>query len=530
MTDSTAPHRVVVVGNGLAGARLQDEVLRRDPAGERVRVVVYGDEPHPAYNRILLSTVVAGRLRPEDIGLRPSSWADDHADRTHLGVSVTGIDRARRTITRSDGRTDTYDTLVLATGSSAALPPVPGLRDDDGQPAPGVVTFRTLEDCAVIAASAGPGSRVVVVGAGLLGVEAARGAAMRGAQVTVVHPKTHPMEKQLDRAGGAVLARVLRELGVDIALGARAAAVRHVDGALQVDLTDGTCVDADLVVVTAGARPNTDLAVACGLTVGRAVVVDDRLRTSDPHIRAIGDCAEHRGEVYGLVQPAWEMAAVLADDLCGVDGSAYEGSAVVTRLKAHGIDLASMGCVETPDDDETEVLTLSDPTRGRYAKVLVRKDRLIGAVMLGNPEVVGTLGQYFDAGTPVPSDRMTLLLGHLAGGPAETSSPSTMPDAAVVCRCNTVTKKHLVAAWRRGCHTTTAMAQATRATTGCGSCVSAVDGLCEWLHRADPPTADPPTADPPTADPPTADPPTADPLAPASSPDPRPTSLVRSST
>lgn len=510
MTERTAPHRVIVVGNGLAGARLQDEILRRDPTGTRVHVAVYGDEPHPAYNRILLSTVVAGRLTANDIGLRPPSWADDPAHEVHLGVAVTAVDRARRTVTRSDGGTDTYDTLVLATGSSAVLPPVPGMAHDDGRPVPGVVTFRTLEDCAVIAESAGPGSRVVVIGAGLLGVEAARGAALRGAQVTVVHPKSHPMEKQLDAAGGAVLARVLGELGMDLALGARASAVRTADGALQVDLTDGTSVAADLVVVTAGARPDTDLAAACGLTIGRGVVVDDRLRTSDPHIRALGDCAEHRGEVHGLVQPAWEMAAVLADDLCGGDGPGYGGSAVVTRLKAHGIDLASMGCVETPDDDEAEVLTLSDPTRGRYAKVIVRKDRLVGAVMLGNPEVVGTLGQYFDAGTPVPSDRMTLLLGHLAGGPAETASPSTMPDAAVVCRCNTVTKKHLVSAWRRGCHTTAAMAQATRATTGCGSCVSAVDGLCDWLHRADPPTADSST--------------------PASSSDPRPATLVRSST
>ncbi|MBM7414331.1 MULTISPECIES: FAD-dependent oxidoreductase [Nocardiaceae] len=485
----SAPHRVVVVGNGLAGARLQEEIHRRDADAARVQVVVYGDENHAAYNRILLSNVVAGHLTPRDTRIKPENWCERNGLETHIGVAVTSIDRERRTITRSDGYTDTYDTLVLATGSRSFLPPAPGMTDADGHPADGVVAFRTLADCDAITAGSGPGSRVVVIGAGLLGIEAARGALMRGSDVTIVHPRAYPMERQMDAGGGAVLTRVLRELGMDVALGARAEALRTApDGTRELVLSDGSALPADLVVVAAGIRPNIDLAVAAGLDVDRAVVVDDDLRTSDPHIRAIGECAQHRGEVYGLVQPAWEMAGVVADQLCGTASRAeYHGTAQITRLKAHDVDLASMGEIDVdPNDTESEVLVMSDPTRGRYAKVVVRKDRLVGAVMLGNPEVVGTLSQYFDGGSLVPVDRMTLLLGHLVGGPTESSNPSTMPDAAVICRCNTVTKKHLVSAWRDGAHTPEAMAEKTRATTGCGSCVGVVDGLCDWLHRADP--------------------------------------------
>lgn len=492
MSETDRRHRVVVVGNGLAGARLQDEIHRRDPKAERVEVVVYGDEPHSAYNRILLSNVVAGQLRPVDTRLKPEDWCVRHGLTTHVGVAITAIDPAARTVARSDGQVDRYDTLVLATGSRPFVPPARGLTDDAGRLADGVVAFRTLGDCESIVAAATPGTRVVVIGAGLLGIEAARGALMRGAQVTIVHPRAYPMEKQMDGAGGAVLTRVLRELGMDVALDARAKELRvGADGSRELVLSDGSAIGADLVIVAAGIRPNVALAAEAGLVVDRAVVVDDDLRTSDPQIRAIGECAQHRGDVYGLVQPAWEMAGVVADQLCGTGGgTGYDGTAQITRLKAHDVDLASMGEVDADGaDTDTEVLVMSDPTRGRYAKVVVRKDRLVGAVMLGNPEVVGTLSQYFDGATPVPSDRMTLLLGHLVGGATESANPSTMPDAAVICRCNTVTKKHLVTAWRAGAHTPTSMAEKTRATTGCGSCVGVVEGLCEWLHRVDPPDA-----------------------------------------
>ncbi|MGB3773313.1 MAG: FAD-dependent oxidoreductase [Rhodococcus sp. (in: high G+C Gram-positive bacteria)] len=484
--------RVVIVGNGLAGARLQEEIHRRDPTAAVVSVVVYGDENHAAYNRILLSNVVAGHLTPSDTRIKPENWCERNGLETHVGIAVTAIDRDAKTISRSDGATDTYDTLVLATGSRSFLPTAAGMTDPDGRLVDGVVAFRTLADCDAITSVAQPGARVVVIGAGLLGIEAARGALTRGAQVTIVHPRGYPMEKQMDAGGGAVLTRVLRELGMDVALNARAESVRTApDGTRELLLSDGGALPADLIVVAAGIRPNVELARDAGLDVDRAIVVDDDLRTSDPSIRAIGECAQHRGEVYGLVQPAWEMAGVVADQVCGTGlKTTYSGTAQITRLKAHDVDLASMGEIEVDESDtESEVLVMSDPTRGRYAKVVVRKDRLVGAVMLGNPEVVGSLSQYFDGGSLVPVDRMTLLLGHLVGGPTESVNPSTMPDSAVVCRCNTVTKKQLVVSWGGGAHTPQAMSESTRATTGCGSCVGVVEGLCEWLHRVDPPDA-----------------------------------------
>jgi assimilatory nitrate reductase electron transfer subunit len=479
--------RVVIIGNGMAGARLQEELHRRDPAGEQVTSVVIGDEPNAAYNRILMSNVVAGRITAADTKIRADNWYTERNLQTHIGVRVERVDRDTKSVHCSDGSVHRYDSLVFATGSRAFIPPIDGALTDAGAPVPGVIAFRNLADCEAIVSSLREGTRVVVVGGGLLGLEAARGALLRGAQVTVVHPRGFPMEKQMDAAGGAVLTRVLREIGMDVVLGSRVTAVRErPDTGREVVLTDGSTLGADLVIVTAGIAPNVELAAAADLSVERAIKVDDQLRTSDPSIYAIGECAQHRDIVYGLVQPGWEMAEAVAQNLLGDQMVSYEGTQQILRLKAHDVDLASMGEVDTdPNDLDAEVLTLSDPHRGRYAKVVVRKDRLVGAVLLGNPEVVGTITQLFDSGAPVPSDRMRLLLGHLVGGATESASPAQMPGEAIICRCNTVSKKNLTDAWRKGARSPLAMADATRATTGCGSCESVVEGLCEWLATAD---------------------------------------------
>jgi assimilatory nitrate reductase electron transfer subunit len=479
--------RVVIIGNGMAGSRLQEELHRRDPAGEQVTSVVIGDEPNAAYNRILMSNVVAGRINAADTKIRADNWYTERNLQTYIGVRVERVDRDTKSVHCSDGSVHQYDSLVFATGSRAFIPPIEGALTQAGTPVPGVIAFRNLADCESIVSSLREGTRVVVVGGGLLGLEAARGALMRGAQVTVVHPRGFPMEKQMDAAGGAVLTRVLREIGMDVVLGSRVTAVRErPDTGREVVLTDGSTLGADLVIVTAGIAPNVELAAAADLSVERAIKVDDQLRTSDPSIYAIGECAQHRDIVYGLVQPGWEMAEAVAQNLLGDQLVSYEGTQQILRLKAHDVDLASMGEVDTdPNDLEAEVLTLSDPHRGRYAKVVVRKDRLVGAVLLGNPEVVGTITQLFDSGAPVPNDRMRLLLGHLIGGATESASPAQMPGEAIICRCNTVSKKNLTDAWRKGARSPLAMADATRATTGCGSCESVVEGLCEWLATAD---------------------------------------------
>lgn len=484
--------RVVVVGNGMAGARLVEELRRRDPDGAQVHPVVLGAEPHPAYNRVLLSTVLAGGLGADAVRLHPAGWAARHGLDVRTGTTVVGIDRARQQVECADGSTEGYDVLVLATGSRPFLPPVPGLLDAQGAPAEGVVCFRTVTDCHTILDVAQPGARVVVLGGGLLGLEAARGVLARGAEVTVVHAGAVPIDRQLDAGAGAVLTKVLTELGVRVRLSASAVQYRPERGNRGLVLDDGSFVGADLVVVATGVRPEVDLARAADLVTEQAVVVDDELRTSDRRIRAIGECAQHRGTVHGLVQPAWEHAAVVADLLTGADPAArYTGSRVVTRLKAHDVDVASMGEVSADvHDPDLEVLTFADPTRGRYAKLVLRADLVVGAVLLGSPEAAAALTQLYDRGAPAPVDRLALLLGR-PGAAEPAPSPAHMPGRAVVCRCNTVTKNHLTTAWRAGAHSVAALAVATRATTGCGSCVGVVEGICGWLGASEPgaPTA-----------------------------------------
>jgi assimilatory nitrate reductase electron transfer subunit len=463
---------VVVAGYGMAGARFAEEIRRRDPHGERVSLTILGEEPHLAYNRVLLSGVVAGSMRAENVTLHGPEWES----RVRLGVSVTSIDRDTRKVFLSDGTAIAYDALVLATGSRAWLPPVEGLTAD----APGVVAFRTLDDCARILEAAEPGVPVAVLGGGLLGLEAARGLASRGCQVTVVHPVGHLMERQLDPGAGAVLARRLSGLGIEFRLNAKVSGYVPGDG---LKLADGL-VPADFVVVAAGVKAETTVAAAAGITVDRGIVVDDCLRTNDPRVHAIGDCAQHPGTVAGLVQPAWDQAEVLADLLTGTNVAArYRGTPVVTRLKARDVDLAAMGEVHVDVDvPDAEVLCLNDPVRGRYAKLVIRNDRVAGAILVGTPDAAAMITQLYDGHLPVPSDRLAVLLGRALPSEATiAASPAELPASAVVCRCNSVSKGQLVSAWRSGAGSVTELASATRATTGCGSCREVVCGIAEWL-------------------------------------------------
>jgi assimilatory nitrate reductase electron transfer subunit len=452
--------RVAVVGYGMAGARLVSELRARCAD---VKVTGFGAEPHRAYNRILLSNLLAGKAREEDLMLaEPAAGVD-----VRVGVPVTAVDAARRVVRTADDEQE-YDAIVLATGSRAIVPPL-------GEP--DVLVFRTLDDCRRIAAAARGARTAIVLGGGLLGIEAARGLAGRGLDVTVVHAAGHLMERQLNPDAGGVLAGTLGALGVGVRVDAQATGWR--DGALH--LADGSRLAADLIVVACGVRPETGLAERAGLRVNRGIVVDDAMRTSAEGVYAIGDCAEHRGTVYGLVGPAWEQAATVADRLTG-GGSTYHGSRLVTRLKASGIDLAAMGSA-----DGDEVLTFADPSRGTYARLVVRDDRLAGAVLVGDNPTVGTVVQLYDRGGRVPADRRALLLGRAVGGDATpAASPALMPDQAVVCRCNTVTKGRITAAWRAGARSVDGVAAATRATTGCGGCVDAVIGILDWLSTVDP--------------------------------------------
>lgn len=456
--------KLVVVGNGMAGARLVSEARALAPDLE---ITVLGAENWQPYNRVLLSNVLAGSSGPDQVRLLDPSWYAEHGVTAVLGAEVVAVDRDARTVTTADGRREPYDTLVLATGSAAVVPPIPGAEH--------AVAFRTLDDCRQIMDAALTARGAVVVGGGLLGIEAARGLAGRGLPVTLLHLADHLMERQLDAEAGLVLGETLGGLGVEIRTGVNVTEIVPGSG---VRLAEGELVPGELVVLACGVRPVTGLAADAGLAVRRGVVVDDELRTSDPSIFAIGECAEHDGTVYGLVAPAWEQAAVAAGVITG--GKAlYRGSRLVTRLKAKSVELAAMGETHLTED-QAEVVRFSHRARGTYRKLVIRDGRLVGAIVLGASDAVGELTQLFDRGGPVPGDRAGLLFPGLAGAPLA-DSPVRMPDAARVCQCNNVTKGQIRACWEAGARDVAAVAAATRATTGCGTCRDAVEGIVGWL-------------------------------------------------
>ncbi|WP_133918257.1 NAD(P)/FAD-dependent oxidoreductase [Streptomyces sp. NBC_00582] len=400
----TSNSRVVVIGAGLAGVRL---ARRLGELG--VPALLIGDEEHRPYNRVLLAEVLAGRYAPEVIALPAPTGL--------VRARVTGIDRARRTVACADGTEIAYDTLVLATGSNPVLPPLRGLFTPDHVLPEGVHAFRTMDDCLGLSKAVRPGVRAVVIGGGLLGVSAARALAMRGAQVVLAQQSERLMERQLDPGASALVLRHLRDLGVEVHTECRVRDVRCVGGAVRsVEMADGYALDADLVVLACGVSPRAGLAKQAGLAVHKGVLVDDELRTSDPHIRAIGDCAQHDGTVYGLAAPALEQADVLAESLAGDPAARYGGTRVLTRLTLSGngvlsgegvFDLAAFGETEPlPGDD---VVQLADATRGTYRKVVVRDDRLVGGVLVGELGTVGALARAWEGAEPLPSDGGPLL-------------------------------------------------------------------------------------------------------------------------
>ncbi|WP_210634152.1 NAD(P)/FAD-dependent oxidoreductase [Streptomyces sp. GESEQ-13] len=395
----TSNERVVVIGSGLAGVRL---ARRLGELGTPVTLI--GEEEHPPYNRVLLAEVLAGRYRPEVIALP--------APAELVRARVTGIDRDRRTVVRADGTEIAYGRLVLATGSNPVLPPLRGLFTEDHELPRGVHAFRTLDDCLGLSAEVRPGVRVVVIGGGLLGVSAARALAVRGAQVVLAQQSERLMERQLDPAASGLVKRHLTELGVEVHTECRVRDVRCVGGAVRsVEMADGYALDADLVVLACGVHPRVSLAQAAGLDVAKGVVVDDELRTSDPYVHAIGDCVQHAGTVYGLAAPALEQADALAALLAGDTTARYTGTRSLTRLTLTGpdspFDLAAFGETEVlPGDD---VVQLADATRGTYRKVVVRDDRLVGGVLVGELGTVGALARAWEGAEPLPSDGGPLL-------------------------------------------------------------------------------------------------------------------------
>jgi len=463
-----ARETLVVLGTGMAGGKVVEEVLARDP--ERYHIRMFGAEPHGTYNRILLSTYLGGFADPTRIWLNPLEWYDQRGVYVHAGVKAETIDRRERVVVGGGGKVvEPYDRLVIATGSRPFVPPLEG---SDQQ---GVFVFRTLDDCHAIASYAQECDTAVVPGGRLLGLEAARGLLSHGLQVTVIEIAPHLMVQQLDPAGGELLKRKLEAMGVRVLCGTAAAALVAEGGVVKgVRFADGSVLDADMVVISCGIRPNVEVAKEAGLAVERAVVVDDQLRTNDPAAFAVGECAQHRGKVYGLVDPVYEQARVLADVLTGANpGSAYAGSRLATTLKVMGVDLLSMGDVHATGPD-CEVVSHFDPARGIYKKLVLRDNRIAGAVVLGAADPTGQLLRLFKSAEPLTAPAFDLLAGESArdallqsGGGADLTA---LADDTQICNCNEVNKGKIVEAIRAGKCSVQAVGEGTRAGTGCGTC------------------------------------------------------------
>ena len=363
---------LIVIGNGMAAARLVEELAKRTLG--RYAIAVIGDEPRLAYNRVLLSALLAEEVGFSDIELKPARWWRDRGVTLRYGVRATEVDPIARTVRLADGTQLPFSKLVFATGSQ------PIKLTNPGMDLPGVLTFRDIDDVNTIAAS--KGRRVVVIGGGLLGLEAAYGLAKAGADVTVLHLMDRLMERQLDRHAGLLLKRAVEAKGITVRLAAETARIVGNGRVEAVELKDGSTIPADAVVVAVGIRASAELARSAGLKVNRGIVVDDRLETSVAGIHAIGECAEHRGLCYGLVEPAYEQARVLARHLAG-ETIGYPGSVLATNLKVSGVNVFSAGDFlgATAGADE---IVLSDPGAGVYKKLVVADDRLIGAVLFGD--------------------------------------------------------------------------------------------------------------------------------------------------
>lgn len=480
--------KLVVVGNGMAGVRAIEEVLARQERGkcaEPFQITVFGDEPYGNYNRILLSNVLAGSQSLEadadDIFLNAMDWYAQNRIDLRAGVRVVRIDRYAKLVQADDGTVTRYDHLILATGSRSFFPPMAGLWADDKTLTDGVFGFRSLDDCMGMITQAEHRTRAVVIGGGLLGLEAARGLQNRGLHVEVVHAGQVLMNAQLDDMGGAILRRSVEALGILVHTSKRTTEVRtDENGRLAgIVFSDGSSIECDMLVIAAGIRPNVGLAQRSGLTVERAIVVDDHMRSiDDDHIYVVGECAQHRGQVYGLVAPLWEQAGVLADHLTGADRTAsYHGSRTATKLKVAGVDVAAMG-LKAPELPEDEFVQYSEPRHGVYKTIVIRDGKLVGATLLGDVSKVSFLTQAFDSGLPLPEERVSLMFD--IGTPDVEIGVAELADDAQVCNCNGVNKTTLVRCVQDGETSVSGVMATTKAGKGCGSCKELVGQIVEW--------------------------------------------------
>ncbi|MBC7953882.1 MAG: NAD(P)/FAD-dependent oxidoreductase [Rhodospirillaceae bacterium] len=471
--------RLVVIGNGMAGMRTVEELLARAPV--RYDITVFGAEPHPNYNRIMLSSVLAGEKAMDDIVINPREWYAENGITLHTGDAVVAIDRDAKTVTSASGRVVAYDKLLLSTGSKPLMPPLPGLD------LPGVVAFRDIADVDAMLKAAANKQRAVVIGGGLLGLEAAWGLKRQGMPVALVHLMPTLMERQLDVEAGHLLQRDLTDRGLHFFTSGQTESVLGETKAEGLLLADGRQIPADLIVVAIGIRPNVDLAKASGLDVNRGIRVGDDMATSDPDIYSVGECVEHNGQIFGLVAPLWEQAKVCAARLAGDNVAAYATPALSTRLKITGIDVFSAGQLAAADEADAEIV-FRDIAKGIYKKLVIRDDKLVGAVLYGD---VADGGWYFDLmrqGKDVSGLRDRIILGQAFAEPCAKGGMdvAAMADDAQVCGCNGVSKGAIVSAiTAKGLTSLDEVRAHTKASASCGQCTNVVQAILAHVTGAD---------------------------------------------
>ncbi|PYC47645.1 nitrite reductase large subunit [Litorivita pollutaquae] len=463
--------RLVIVGNGMAPGRMLEELFDRAP--DVYDVTIFNAEPRVNYDRIMLSPVLSGEKTFEDIVIHDDAWYAERGVTLHRGEKVAKIDRAAKMVTSEGGLAASYDKLVIATGSSPFIIPVPGHQ------LPGVLAYRDLDDVDGMLGACAKGGRAVVIGGGLLGLEAAAGLKAQGMDVTVLHLMPTLMERQLDAAAGYLLQRELESRGIDVRCGANTKAIHGETCVEAVELEDGTMIDASLVVMAVGIRPSADLAKEAGLEIGRGIVTDATLRTSDPDVFSVGECTEVDGRVYGLVAPLYTMAKVAAEHLTGPSEAAFKHAETPTKLKVTGINLYSVG--EFGDAEGTEDVVLRDAMRGTYKRVILKDNKVIGAVLYGDVADGMWYNEMLKSGEDVSEFRDTLIFGQAyqgGGGADPLAIVANLADDAEICGCNGICKGDIVnAITEKGLASLDGVRAHTKASASCGTCTGLVEDL-----------------------------------------------------
>ncbi len=465
--------KLVMVGNGMAGVRTLEELIKLEP--DIYDITVFGSEPYPNYNRIMLSPVLAGEQGIQDIILNDLDWYKENHITLHTGKKVVKIDRKNKKVYADDGTEAEYDRLLLATGSNPFILPVPGKELQ------GVIGYRDIHDTNQMIDAAAKYKHAVVIGGGLLGLEAANGLAIRGMDVTVVHLMPWLMERQLDKSSANMLQKSLEAKGLKFLLEKQTQElVGGADGRVQsIKFKDGSEIPADLVVMAVGIRPNTELAESAGIHCNRGIVVNDTMQTFDPSIYAVGECVSHRGTAYGLVAPLFDMAKVCANHLARLGIARYQGSITSTKLKVTGIDLFSAG--DFTGNDQTEEILMHDAAGGVYKKLVLKDDKLVGAVMYGDTKDGAWYFQMIRDGRSVTDIRDHLMFGqsHLGNlGHQGQDLAATMPDSMEVCGCNGVCKGDITKSIKeKGLFTLEDVRKHTKASASCGSCTGLVEQI-----------------------------------------------------